>query len=45
MWCGSVASVVAALLALAGTAQASSIVFIKDHTVWLASPDGADSVS
>ena len=37
----TVASVVVALLALAGTAQASSIVFIKDHNVWLASPDGS----
>ena len=37
----TVASVVVTLLALAGTAQASSIVFIKDHNVWLASPDGS----
>jgi hypothetical protein len=29
-----------ALLVCAGTAQASSIVFIKDYDVWLANPDG-----
>ena len=34
------ASVLVALLACATTAQASSIVFVKDHNVWLSSPDG-----
>jgi hypothetical protein len=36
----AVAAVVA-LLALVGVAQASSIVFIKDHNVWVSAPDGS----
>ena len=38
----TVAALAAALcLATAGPAAASSIVYIKDHNVWVASPDGA----
>jgi hypothetical protein len=37
----AVAAAVLGLLAWAAVAQASSIVYIKDHNVWLSSPDGA----
>ena len=36
-----VLSAVLAVLVCTGTAQASSIVFIKDYDVWLAGPDGS----
>ena len=36
---------VAAVLVCAGTAQASSLVYIKDYNVWLANPDGSGSAS
>jgi hypothetical protein len=32
---------VVALLVCAGFAQASSLVYVKDHDVWLANPDGS----
>src|SRR5687768_12588065 len=35
------AATAAACLALAGPASADSIVYIKDHNVWVASPDGS----
>lgn len=37
----AIAAAVLGLLACATVAQASSIVYIKDHDVWLSSPDGA----